>query len=77
MSQNLVIMRLPQVLITESQPLPEVLIHSVWVGPGRLHFVLLKFLFLAVPTSSRNSQARDQTCATAVIQAAALTMPDP
>lgn len=34
-------------------------------------------MFLVVTTVHRSSQARDQTCATAVTQAMALTAPDP
>ena len=35
------------------------------------------FLFLATPIAHRSSRARDQTHATAAIQATAMTMPDP
>ena len=44
----------------------------------RYHFKLAKttviFFFLAVPVACGNSQARDQTCAIAATQAAAVTM---
>ena len=33
--------------------------------------------FLAVPMAYESSWVRDQTCATAATQAAAMTMPDP
>ena len=40
-------------------------------------FFFLSFFFLAAPMACRSSQARDQTHATAVIRATAVTMPDP
>ena len=40
-------------------------------------FFLTFFFFVAAPTVCRSSQARDQTCATTVIRATAMTTPDP
>ena len=51
------------------------LLHAVTMDP-RIN-ELAQIFFLAAPAVCGNSQARDQTHATAVTQAAAVTMPDP
>ena len=50
---------------------------TVWCTQMKDVFIILFFIFLAMPMANGSSQARDGTCTAAVTPAAAVTTPDP